>query len=166
MDTLYEMTMFLAIASIAIVATVFVIAASLLRSAIEESSRQQNEIIAGLQQKLDAAKTPEAISSIQKDLKSYKKISQRYGLLTVKGTVRYPAIFFLASLVLAGAARYTTDFITNDCNLLIINWIRVEVPLIVVADVLWGLSLVALILGFRRIYQCLKVIEDVAGKKS
>jgi hypothetical protein len=161
MTAIYEMTMFLSIASIAIVATIFVIAVSLLRSAIEESAKQQNEIIAGLQQKLAAAKTAKAISSLQNDLKNCRKIAQRYGLLTVKGTVLYPAVFFLVSLVFAGVARYTADFFDIYTTLILVPDI-IEVPLIVVADVMWGLSLVALIWGFCRIYQCLKVIEDVA----
>lgn len=183
MIALYEMTIFLAIALIAIVATVFVIAASLLGRAIEESSRQQeekarkqssefDEIIAGLQQKLKAAKTDKAISDLQNKLDEYKRkrrkaekdlkrISQKYGLLTVKGTVLYPAIFFLVSLVLAGAARYFADFIETVPLVLVLG--GREVPLLlVVADVLWCLSLVALIWGAYRIYKCLKVIEDVA----
>lgn len=167
MTTLYEMTIFLSIALIAIVATVFVIAASLLGRAIEEASREQTEIaeresrefdetIAGLQQKLKAAKTPKAIGDLQKELDEYERkkrklekdserISQRYGLLTVKGAVLYPGTFFLISLVLAGAASYLAT-----------------VPLVSAANSLWGLALLALAWGCYRILQCLKVIQSVA----
>lgn len=167
MATLYEMTVFLGIALIAIVATVFVIAASLLGRAIEEASREEEEIarkksddfdesIKGLEQKLKAAKKPEAISNLRKEIDEYEekkrkldkdseRILQKYGLLTVKGTVLYPGIFFLVSLVLAGAASYVAT-----------------VPIVWVANSLWGLSLLALVWGSYRIYQCLKVIQSVA----
>jgi ABC-type multidrug transport system fused ATPase/permease subunit len=167
MTVLYEMTVFLAIALIAIVATVFVIAASLLGRAIEESSREHAEIarresrefdetIAGLRQKLNKAKKAKTIDELKKEIKEYekkkkerekdlKRISQRYGLLTVKGTVLYPGMFFLISLVLAGAARYVATL-----------------PSVAAANSLWGLSLVALIWGSYRILQCLKVIQSVA----
>jgi ABC-type multidrug transport system fused ATPase/permease subunit len=167
MTVLYEMTIFLAIALIAIVATVFVLAVSLLGRAIEKASEEQeeevrkqssefDETIAGLQQKLKEAKKSKTIESIQKELDEYvrkkrkaekdlKRISQRYRLLTVKGTVLYPGMFFLISLVLAGAARYT-----------------VTGSLILVTNILWGLALLSLIWGCYRIYQCLKVVENVA----
>jgi ABC-type multidrug transport system fused ATPase/permease subunit len=167
MTVLYEMTIFLCIALIAIVATVFVIAASLLGRAIEESSRQQAEIakketsefdetIAGLRKKSKEAKTDKIIDDLKKQISEYeekkrkaekdlKRISQRYGLLTVKGTVLYPGMFFLISIVLAGAARYIAT-----------------VPLVLVANAVWGLALLALTWGCYRICQCLKVIEGVA----
>jgi len=167
MTVLYEMTIFLSIALLAVVATVFVIAASLLGRGIEEFSREQeaiaikessefDETIAELQEKLKMAKKPEAISSLRKEIDEYEKkkrklekdserISQRYGLLTVKGTVLYPGMFFLISLVLAGAARYMAT-----------------VPLVLVGNGVWGLALLALAWGSYRIYQCLTVIEGVA----
>lgn len=167
MAALYEMTMLLSIALIAIVATVFVIAASLLGRAIEEASREQAEIakkkseefdesIRGLQQKLNTVKKPEAIDSLRKELDEYERkkskldkdserISQRYGLLTVKGSVLYPSAFFLISLALAGAARYVET-----------------VPVVSAANSLWSLSLLALAWGSYRIYHCLKVIQSVA----
>ena len=166
-DALYEMTMFLSVALIAIVATVFVIAASLLGRAIEEASREQAEIakkksdefdesIKGLQQKVNKAKKPEEISNLRKELDEYERkkrkldkdserISKRYGLLTVRGSVLYPGIFFLISLVLAGIANYLATM-----------------SIISAANYLWGLSLLALVWGSYRIYQCLKVIQSVA----
>jgi len=159
--------MLLCIALIAVVATVFVIAASLLGRAIEEASREQeeiarkkskefDEIIRGIKKKLKAAKKTEAIDSLQQELDEYKKkkirldkdserISQRYGWLTVKGGVVYPSIFFLISLALASVARYVA-----------------VVPLVSAANSMWALSLLALAWGSYRVYQSLKVIESVA----
>jgi hypothetical protein len=167
MTVLYEMTIFVAIALAAITVTVFVIAASLLGRAIEESSRKQEEVvlkessefdetIAGLQKKLKGAKKADVIDDLKNQISDYeakkrradeelKRISQRYGLLTVKGTVLYPGIFFLASIVLAGVARYI-----------------VTLPQVWVANVAWGLALLALAWGCYRICQCLRVIEGVA----
>jgi ABC-type multidrug transport system fused ATPase/permease subunit len=167
MTVLYEMTIFVAIALTAITVTVFVIAASLLGRAIEESSRKQeaivleeslefDETIAELQKRLKGAKKASVINDLKKQISDYeekkkradeksKKISQWYGLLTVKGTVLYPGIFFLASIVLAGVARYITTL-----------------PQVWVANVVWGLALLALAWGCYRICKCLMVIEGIA----
>jgi len=167
MTILYELTIFLAFALIAVVATIFVIAASLLGRAIEESSREQEEVarkessefdetIAGLQKQLKGAKGAKVIDGLKMQIAEYeerkkeaekdlKRISQKYGLLTVRGTVLYPGMFFLVSIVLAGIARYTAT-----------------IPLTLVSNIIWGVSLVALIWGSYRICQCLKVIEGVA----
>lgn len=167
MTALYELTIFLSIALIAIVATVFVIAASLLGRAIEEAAREQEEVarkkesefdetIAELQTKSNEAETDKAIDDLKKQIDEYEErkrkaekesegISKRYGLLTVSGAVLYPGMFFLFSIVLAGIARYTAT-----------------VPLTLVSNILWGLALVALIWGSYRICKCLKVIESVA----
>lgn len=161
------MAMFLSITLIAIVATVFVIATSLLGRAIEESSRQQAEIaekqssefdetIAGLQKELNEAKKAKVIDALTKQISEYEakkkeaeeeleRISKRYSLLTVRGTVLYPGMFFLISLILAGAARYI-----------------VTVPLVLVANAVWGLALLALAWGSYRICQCLNVIQSIA----
>jgi hypothetical protein len=157
----------LAIALIAAVITIFVIAASLLGRAIEESSREQEEVarkessefdetIAGLQQQLKEAKGTKVIDDLKRQIAEYeekkkeaekdlKRISQKYGMLTVRGTVLYPGMFFLISIVLAGIARYTAT-----------------IPLATVSYILWGLSLAAIIWGSYRICKCLKVIEGVA----
>jgi ABC-type multidrug transport system fused ATPase/permease subunit len=167
MTVLYELTIFLAIALIAAVITIFVIAASLLGRAIEESSREQEELarkessefgdtIAGLQKQLKGAKKANVIDDLKKQISEYeerkkeaekdlKRITYKYSLLTVRGTVLYPSMFFLISIVLAGIARYI-----------------VTVPLTLVSYILWGLSLAAIIWGSYRICKCLKVIEGVA----
>jgi hypothetical protein len=190
MTVLYEMTIFVAIALTAITVTVFVIAASLLGRAIEESSRKQEEVvreessefdktIAGLQKRLGGAKKAEVIDDLKKQISEYeerkkgaekelKRISQRYGLLTVKGTVLYPGLFLLISIVIAGTARYIATLPpvtgldgTEILLVLIPGWIEDPI-LLFVANVAWGLSLLALAWGCYRICRCLKVIEGVA----
>jgi len=190
MTVLYEMTIFVAIALTAITVTVFVIAASLLGRAIEESSRKQEEVvreessefdktIAGLQKRLGGAKKAEVIDDLKKQISEYeerkkgtekelKRISQRYGLLTVKGTVLYPGLFLLISIVIAGTARYIATLPpvtgldgTEILLVLIPGWIEDPI-LLFVANVAWGLSLLAIAWGSYRICRCLKVIEGVA----
>jgi ABC-type multidrug transport system fused ATPase/permease subunit len=190
MTTLYEITIFLAIGLIAIIVTVFVIAASLLGRAIEESSRKQEEIvkressefdetIAGLQEKLKGAKKADVIDDLKNQISDYeakkkeaekesKRISKRYGFLTVKGTVLYPGIFFLVSIVLAGVARYivtlppVTGSDGTEVFLILIPGLIEDPVLLFVANVVWVLSLLALAWGCYRICQCLRVIEGVA----
>ena len=168
MAAIYDITMFLCIALLAVVVTVFVVAVSFLGRAIEEASREQAEIkqeeakerdktIEEMRAKLDQAKAPAEIRKLRRDLERYEKEARkfeeasrkaagRYRPLTVEGSVLYPGVLFVISLVLAGGARYATTTTT-------LEW---------TAWVLWGLSLPALAFGCYRIHQSLKAVQSVA----
>lgn len=70
-----------------------------------------------------------------------KRIHKRYQLFRVKRGVFYPSSFFLSSLVLAAVAKALGS---------------------TYSPFLWVVALVLLVLSGYRLFQCLKVIEDVA----
>jgi len=167
MAAIYEITMLLDVALLAIVVTIFVLAVSMLGRAIEEAGRKQKEIerqkaeeleslIKKVTSKLKKTKTPSEVDKLQKDLAKYKKdvgklekalkqADDSYRPLTVVGCVLYPSVFTLSSFALAGGARYATT--------IPIGWL---------GHLLWGLSLIALVVVLFRVYHGLKAVQEVA----
>lgn len=167
MSGIYDITMLLCIALLAVVVTVFVLAVSLLGRAIEEAGNEQRKIkeqeaeelnrtIQGAETKLKEAKEHGELVELKKELNGYEKrkiefqkalrgTAGRYKPLTAKGSVLFPGILFLISLVLAGGARYVAT-----------------VPVAWAAHFLWSLSLLGLAFGCYMVYHSLEIIQSVA----
>lgn len=162
MIPLYEVTILLNLTLIAMTITVFVFAVSLLGRTIEiaaqkkvEARQKQGETIKKeieeAQKELEKMrKTGELgemkrLDKLKKDKtkfeKELKRIHKRYQLFRVKRGVLYPSSFFLSSLILASVAKALES---------------------TYSPFLWIVALVLLVLGGYRLFQCLKVIEDVA----
>jgi hypothetical protein len=169
MATIYEMTIFLAIALLAIVITVFVLAASLLGRAIEEARDQQKKVkveeeeeltktLRDLEQRLKQTKGSDDMQKLEQEIRNFKKKSRslqrklrlatiRFELLTVNGGVLPQALLFLLAMAPAGAARYLLD-------------VRDHWPW--GPPVLWAVSLLVLATGCYLVYVSLKAIEKLA----
>lgn len=162
MIPLYEVTILLNLTLIAMTVTVFVFAVSLLGRTIEiaaqkkvEARQKQGEEIKKeieeIQKELEKMKKTgelgemKRLNKLKKDKRKFEKelklIHKRYQLFRVKRGVFYPSSFFLSSLVLAAVAKALESTYSPS---------------------LWIVALVLLVLGGYRLFQCLKVIEDVA----
>jgi hypothetical protein len=170
MATIIEMTMFLAIALLAVVVTVFVLAASLLGRAIEEARDQQKKakmeeeeeltkIIRDMQEKLEQTKASDDMKRLKKDISGFEKKRRslqknsrlamtRYELLTARGSVLYPGLLFIGAMALDGVARYYVDVPHHHWTLS--------------PHVLWAVSLILLFSGCWFVYSSLRVIESLA----
>jgi len=164
----YQVTVFLAIALLAVVVTIFVFASSLLGLAVESAAKedkdrraaQDSEIEKEVEQArgdLDNAKEGTGkieqaartlrnlINKKRKFEKETKRIRQGYEVFTPKGGVLYPGIPLLVSLVLSALA-WGFSVGTHQ-------W---------VSPFLWGSSVAVLVFSLYRIYFGLKKIEKVA----
>lgn len=163
----YQLTFFLALGLLAIVVTIFVFAVSQVGRATASSSKEQQDIL--LQQKKAKAKRIESIerqvtkakktgnidlSKLLSELKSLteesaeyeaqlRHIQERIMLISRKGAVVCPGVFFLAALALTVVA----SGLTGSQNL--------------VALPLWIISVGALAFGGFRVFRTLGAIEEV-----
>ena len=159
---LYEVTTLLNLTLVTLTVTVFVFAVSLLGRAVEIARRKDEEArqeqsekikkeIGEIQKELEKVKETgkleevKRLTRLQKDKRKFEKklerIRKRYQLFRVKRGVLYPSSFFLSSLILATVAKALGS---------------------IHSPFLWIGGLVLLALGGRRLFQCLKVIEEVA----
>lgn len=164
----YQVTVFLAIALLAVVVTIFVFASSLLGLAVESAAKedkdrraaQDSEIERQVEQaRRDLDKAKEGTGKIEQAAKTLrnlinekrkfekgtKRIRQGYEVFTPKGGVLYPCIPLLVSLVLSALAW---GFSTGTHQS--------------VSPFLWGSGVAVLGFGLYRIYFGLKRIESVA----
>jgi hypothetical protein len=164
----YQVTVFLAIALLAVVVTIFVFASSLLGLAVESAAKedkdrraaQDSEIGKQVEQarrdldkaKEGAGKFEQAAKTLRnlinkkrKFEKETKRIRQGYEVFTPKGGVLYPCIPLLVSLVLSALA-WGFSMGTHQS----------------VSPFLWGSGVAVLGFGLYRIYFGLKRIEKVA----
>jgi hypothetical protein len=174
MEAFSDALIFASLTLLAIIVAIFVLAASLLGRAIQQAREEQRQAserereeaeaqtakfrtaIAEVQKKLDKAETSEVIRSLKKELRQYekqckastkksRKAARRYGryrVLTAPQGVLPTSVLVLASLVLAAAG----DAVTAD----------------VAGYALLSLSGSLLIGACYRIYQSLRVVQDVA----
>lgn len=168
MGSIYQLTFFLAVALLAIVATLFVLAVSLLGRAVrlsteeqkkaEETRKGENEDeIKKMQIKLDQAKDEGQlnIADLEKSLKEMRKQAKKYEcaikriekkprFLKARWGVLFPGVSFIASIIFSGLALnlLSSAFIASLC--------------------LWVIALVAIAFGIYLICQSLMVIEGVA----
>ncbi len=168
MGVIYQLTFFLALALLAIVATLFVLAVSLLGRAIKMASEEQEKAakqqkddtekeIARIQKQITKArKTGQLdIEDLEKSLKQMRKQDKKYerALKRIKEKPRFlkarwgvliPGAFFIASIIFSGLALNLVGsaFIAS-------LW-------------LWGVALVTIGVGTYLICQSLIVIEGVA----
>lgn len=164
----YQVTVILAIALLAVVVTIFVFASSLLGLAVESASKEEedkraqqdsrigkqveqartelDQAAAGTGEFEQAEKTLKALIDQKKEFeKETERIRQGYEVFRPKGGVLYPSIPILISLVLSALA-WGLGMDTHQSLSLC----------------LWGISVAALGFGFYRIYYGLKKIERVA----
>ncbi len=164
----YQVTAFLTVALLAIVATIFVLASSLLGLAVESASKEEasrqaerESIIAKQVEQArtefekaakgtgEFAQTEKALQTLEKQKREFEKETRRtrrgYQVFTTKGGVLYPSIPLLLSLILS----------TLAWGLSMGTWQ-------LIGPYLWGLSVIALGFSLYRIYFGLKRIESVA----
>lgn len=164
---IYQSTLFLAIAMLATVVTIFVFASSLLGRAIETASQEQkklreeqeesyNQRIKEAQEELkkaektgDPQKAQKALTDLIEEKRRFEKksktIEKSYLVFTTRGGVAYPGFLFLLSLILSGVAW---GFSGGSWQ-----WLTFY---------LWGAALLAMGWGGHRLYSSLKKIEEVA----
>jgi hypothetical protein len=165
MATIYEMTIFLAIALLAMVVTVFVLAASLLGRAIEEARDAEKRIedeltrnIHDMEGKLKQVKVPDDVQVLEEEIAKFKKerkslrkksrlVLTRYELLTVNGSVLYPGLLFVGAMACAGAARWWADAPRHSTY---------------IPYLLWFGSLAFILVGCYLVYMSLRAIESLA----
>ncbi len=168
MDTVYQLTFFLALGLVAVVITIFVFAVSLLGRAMETATNSEKVIIAkrkavnmeqmevikkeiedakangglpgGLTRKLN--KLLKRDREFEKELSTTRKAPE---LLTVKGGVVHPVAFLGTALALTIIASRLSS-----------------IGISTMPDIIWGLGVAAIIYGGYRIYRTLKVVEGVA----
>ncbi len=164
----YQVTVFLAIALLAVVVTIFVLASSLLglavESASEEEKRRRAEQDSRIGEKVEQARTEleqaatgtgefEQAEKTLKELRNQKKksgketkrILQGYEVFRAKGGVLYPCIPILVSLVLSALAWGLGMGTYQSISLC-----------------LWGFGVAAIAYSLYRIYFALTRIERVA----
>jgi hypothetical protein len=170
-----QATFFLSIALLAIVTTIFVFASSLLGRAVEahrddqeKLNKEKEELLTrnreDLQSKLQKSVTAEDISQLKKEIekleaeiakikKKSENIKKSYEVFEVKGGVFYPALCFLASLILSGIAWSLSQ-----------AWIGFNLgsAFIPYTPMLWLLALLAAGCGIERLYLSLRKIQEVA----
>lgn len=168
MESIYQLTFFLALALLAIVITVFVLAVSLLGRAVKMSSKEQEkaakeqkdttekEIVKIEKEITEARKTGQLnIEQLENRLKQMRKQDKKYerALRHIKAKPKFlrarwgaliPGAFFVGSIILSGLAVNLLDsaFIASLC--------------------LWGVALITIGTGIYLICQSLIVIEGVA----
>ena len=173
MESIYQLTFFLALGLLAIVVTVFVFAISLLGRAIEVAAKEQEKTtkdqkdaieieiteilkqISSLQKKKSIGKELQELEkSLKKLRKQDEKSVRKLGrivkapeLLTVKGGVLPVGSCLLGALTLSGVAWYLS-------NGQVFSWI--------IPTVIWLVAFAGTGYSIFRIYQSLKVIESVA----
>ena len=167
----YQVTVFLAIALLAVVVTIFVLASSLLGLAVESASKEEEDrrteqfnsikeqvlqYTKALEQAQDAGtgeleaeriqeKLKELVAQQTKFQKETKSILRGYEVFRPKGGVLYPSIPIFVSLVFSAIAWGLGTGIYQS-----------------VSPFLWGVGVAALGFGLYRIYFGLKRIERVA----
>ena len=164
----YQVTVILAIALLAVVVTIFVFASSLLGLAVESASKEEEDrraeqdsrigeqveqarteleqAAAGTGEFERAEKTLKALRDQKKEFeKETKRILQGYEVFRPKGGVLYPGIPLLVSLVLSALA-WGLSMGTYQS----------------ISPYLWGCGVAVLGFGLYRIYFGLKRIESVA----
>ena len=170
MDTIYQLTFFLALGLLAIVITIFVFAVSLLGRAMEAAAKSEKEKLAerkennakemtAIKKEIEEAEANEQIPrGMIRKLQKLEKRDKKFGkelskirrapeLLTVKGGVLPVGSCLLGALILNGGAWYLS-------NGQIFSWI---IPVLI-----WILGLAAIGYSIYGIYRCLRVIESVA----
>jgi len=175
MTAIYDATIFLNIALLAIAVSVFVLAASLLGRALEisrheeekllaEVQKEENETLKRLNEEQTKASGEVTKGRIKQEIQSHEKrrgenerklvgVKRTYGLIGVKAAVTYPAIFFIVSLSLGAVARLIDS--ASEVNLF-------GFELSGTPPFIWALSLFSLAWGLRRVYECLMVVQRVA----
>lgn len=164
----YQVTVFLGIALLAVVVTIFVLASSLLGLAVESASKEEEDrraeqdsrigkqveqarteleqAAAGTGEFERAEKTLKTLRDQKKKFeKETKRIRQGYEVFRPKGGVLYPGIPILVSLVLSALA-WGLSMGTYQS----------------ISPYLWGFGVAALVFSLYRIYFGLKRIERVA----
>lgn len=159
-----ELIIILSIALLAVIVTIFIFAASLLREAIPQALEKQREIagehnkefevtIADMQKALDAARGTGGFGELEKKFHEYgrkrkqfekasKRIEKKYQLLKTRGGVVYPAAVLLLALALAGSVQLVTALVWQG--------------------VLFGLSILAVGWVCYRIYEIALVVQSIA----
>ena len=167
MNEVYQLTFFLSLGLLALVVTIFVLAASLLGRATESASNQQSiiinqkkktslEQIEKLEAQLETAKTKGHLdeSIILEDLennriksKEYdselKRIRSRLALIRLKGAVIYPGSIFLGAIVF--------DILSTGLSSVNNN----------IAISLWIISVILIAAGIYRLLGTVSAIESV-----
>jgi len=170
MESIYQLTFFLALGLLAIVITIFVFAVSLLGRAMEAAAKSEKEKLAerkennakemtAMKKEIEEAEASGQIPrGMIRKLKKLEKRDKKFGkelskirrapeLLTVKGGVLPVGSCLLGALILNGGAWYLS-------NGQIFSWI---IPVLI-----WILGLAAIGYSIYGIYRCLRVIESVA----
>lgn len=159
-----ELIIILSIALLAVIVTIFIFAASLLREAIPQALEKQRKIagehseefvvtIADIQKALNAARGTGGFGELEKNLhewdrkrkqfeKASKRIEKKYQLLKTRGGVVYPAAVLLLALALAGSVQLVTALVWQG--------------------VLFGLSILAVGWVCYRIYEIALVVQSIA----
>lgn len=159
-----EIIIILSIALLAVIVTIFVFAASLLREAIPQALEKQREIagehnkefevtIADMQTALNAARGTGGFGELEKKSHEYdrkrkqfekasKRIEKKYQLLKTRGGVVYPAAVLLLALALAGSVQLVTALVWQG--------------------VLFGMSTLAVGWVCYRIYEIALVVQSIA----
>lgn len=172
MASIYNASILLGIALLALVIPVFVLTVSLLGRAIENATRereqaerrQRNETqnkIETVKQALDEAQTSgdlQKVPDYKKDLRRLQKLGKRRlrrierssQVLTAEGSVVYPGLLFLLATALSSSALLLSGRPIGAVKFL--NWGLVP----------WLFSLAFTVLGILRLWKCLKVVQSIA----
>jgi len=164
----YQVTVLLAIALLAVVVTIFVLASSLLGLAVESASKEEEDSRAEQDSRIEKQveqarrefeqaaagtrefeRTEKILEGLRKQKREFeketKRIRQGYEVFRPKGGVLYPGIPLLVSVVLSALAWGLGMGIYQSLSLC-----------------LWGSSVAVLVFSLYRIYFGLKRIERVA----
>lgn len=172
MASIYNATILLGIALLAVVIPVFVLTVSLLGRAIENATRAREQAerrqrtetqtkIQAAKQALDEAQTSgdlQRVPDYKKDLRILQKLGKRRlrrierssQVLTAKGSVHYPGLLFLLATALSSTALLLSGRSIGAVRFL--NWGLVP----------WVFSLAFAVLGILRLLKCLKVVQSIA----